>query len=95
MALRTVPIRQAGNRPNLFLGGDRETVMFIGMLSAILIVLSQDIRAIVAGIVMWVTCLSGLRKLAKADPYMRPVYLRSTNYRRYYGARSTPFRINR
>lgn len=95
MALRSVPIRRAGNRPNLFLGGHREAVMFVGMLSAILILLSQDTRAIVAGIVMWVVCLYGLRKLAKADPYMLNVYHRSTKYRRFYAARSTPFRINR
>jgi type IV secretion system protein TrbD len=95
MALRSVPIRRAGNRPNLFLGGDREAVMFVGMLSSILILLSQDVRAIVAGIVMWVACLSGLRKAAKADPYMLTVYQRSTKYRRHYAARSTPFRINR
>lgn len=94
MALRSVPIRRAGNRPNLFLGGDREAVMFVGMLAAILILLSQDTRAIVAGIVLWVACLSGLRKLAKADPYMLAVYRRSTKYREYYPARSTPFRVN-
>ena len=31
MALRTIPIRRAGNRHNLFMGGDRELVMFSGL----------------------------------------------------------------
>ena len=31
MALRTIPIRRAGNRDNLFMGGDRELVMFSGL----------------------------------------------------------------
>ena len=33
MALRTIPIRRAGNRHNLFLGGDRELVMLAGLLA--------------------------------------------------------------
>ena len=32
--------------------------------------------------------------MAKADPLMRQVYLRSRRYRPYYSARSTPFREN-
>ncbi|NMQ07993.1 conjugal transfer protein TrbD, partial [Candidatus Accumulibacter phosphatis] len=32
MALRKIPIRRAGNRDNLFMGGDRELVMFSGLL---------------------------------------------------------------
>ncbi|MET0618557.1 MAG: VirB3 family type IV secretion system protein, partial [Luteibacter sp.] len=37
MAIRTVPIRRAGNRDNLFMGGDRELVLFSGLLAAALI----------------------------------------------------------
>ena len=33
MTLRTIPIRRAGNRHNLFMGGDRELVMFAGVLA--------------------------------------------------------------
>lgn len=29
MALRTIPIRRAGNRDNLFMGGDRELVISV------------------------------------------------------------------
>ena len=36
MALRAIPIRRAGNRINLFMGGDRELVMFTGLIATAL-----------------------------------------------------------
>ncbi len=95
MNLRTIPIRQCGNRPSLFMGGDRELVMFLGLLSAILVFAAQDWLAALTGIVMWFLSLKGLRLMAKSDPYMRAVYLRHRTYQRYYPARSTPFRQNK
>ncbi len=95
MSLRTIPIRRSGNRANLFMGGDREMVMFLGLLSAILILVTHDLLAIVSGIAMWFLSLKGLRMMAKSDPYMRAVYLRHRRYQSYYPARSTPFRENK
>lgn len=92
MSLRTIPIRRSGNRPSLFMGGDRELVMFSGLLSAILVFAVNDWLACIAGIGMWFGSLKGLRLMAKADPYMRAVYLRHRKYQSYYPARSTPFR---
>ena len=51
MALRTIPIRRAGNRDNLFMGGDRELVMFSGLLAFALIFSAQELRATVFGLV--------------------------------------------
>jgi len=94
MALRTIPIRRVGNRPNLFMGGDRELVLFTGLLAFALIFSAQELRATIFGIVLWTVALGLFRRMAKADPQMRFVYLRSRIYKRYYPARSTPFRIN-
>lgn len=94
MALRTIPIRRAGNRPSLFMGGDRELVMFSGLLAAILVFASQDWLALFVGIVLWFASLWLLRLMAKADPKLRFVYLRQRRYKPYYPARATPFRIN-
>lgn len=94
MTLRTIPIRRAGNRPNLFMGGDRELVMFSGLLAAILVFAAQDWLALFIGIVLWFVSLGILRLMAKADPQLRFVYLRQRRYKPYYSARSTPFRIN-
>lgn len=68
MSLRTIPIRRCGNRPSLFMGGDRELVMFSGLLSAILIFAAQDWVAALFGIALWFLSLKGLRLMAKADP---------------------------
>ena len=94
MALRTVPIRRSGNRHNLFMGGDREMVIFSGLLAFALIFSAQELRATVMGLVLWTLSLFLLRLMAKADPMMRFVYLRHRRYRDYYPARSTPYRVN-
>ncbi len=91
MALRTTPIRQSGNRPNLFMGGDRELVMFSGLLAFALIFSAHEIKATIFGIVLWIFALFVLRLMAKDDPQLRHVYLRHRRYKTYYPARSTPF----
>lgn len=94
MSLRKIPIRRAGNRHNLFMGGDRELVMFTGLVAAALIFSAQQLNATVFGIVLWFTSVYFFRLMAKADPQLRSVYLRHRKYRPYYAARSTPFREN-
>ncbi len=76
------------------MGGDRELVMFSGLLAFALIFSAQDIRATVFGLVLWFGALFMLRVMAKSDPKMRHVYLRHRRYRTYYLPRSTPFRDN-
>ena len=46
MALRTIPVRRAGNRHNLFLGGDRELVMTAGLLAFTLV--HEQARLVIA-----------------------------------------------
>jgi type IV secretory pathway TrbD component len=94
MALRTIPIRRAGNRAQLFMGGDRELVMFSGLIAFALVFSAQEIRASLYGLLLWLCSLYVLRLMAKADPQLRFVYLRHRRYQRYYPAHSTPFRIN-
>ena len=94
MTLRTIPIRRAGNRENLFMGGDRELVMFSGLLAGALIFSAQEIRATVFGIGLWFGALFVCRLMAKSDPKLRYVYLRHRRYKAYYPARSTPYREN-
>lgn len=94
MALRTIPIRRAGNRENLFMGGDRELVMFSGLMAFALIFSAQELRATVVGLLLWFAALFACRLMAKADPKLRFVYLRHRKYKSYYPARSTPFRLN-
>lgn len=92
--MRKAPIRQSGNKDLLFLGGDRELVMFSALIAFTLIFATQNWIAFFFGVFLWFFCLAALRKMAKADPKMRDVYLRHRKYKNYYPARSTPFREN-
>lgn len=94
MALRAIPIRRAGNRESLWAGGDRELVMFTGLLSFALVFSAQTAQATATGVLLWVGALFALRRMGKADPKMRWVYLRHRRYQAYYPPRATPFRTN-
>jgi len=70
-------------------------VLFTGLIAFALTVPSFQWASIVTGISLWLVALYLLRKMANADPLMRHVYLRQLRYRRYYAARSTPWRANK
>lgn len=95
MALLATPVHRSLTRPNLFMGGDRELVMFSGLLAFALVFTAQEWIAVCYGASLWFGALLVLRRMAKADPQMRWVYLRHRQYKRYYPARSTPFRVNK
>lgn len=92
MALRRTILPRALHRPNLVLGGDRELVLTTALIAFGLAVTAQNLPALVFGVAFWFGCIAALRAMAKADPQMRAVYLRSLKYRGYYPARSRPFR---
>jgi type IV secretion system protein VirB3 len=69
-------------------------VLFSGLIAAVLIFACFQLVPILLGITLWIVALWVFRRLAKADPRMRDIYMRSLLYRRYYPARSTPFREN-
>ena len=92
--LRSIHVHRAGNRESLFLGGDREMVMFSGVLAFALIFSAMNWNATIYGIMLWFIALYGCRQMAKADPKMRHVYLRNLRYAAYYRPRSTPWRVN-
>lgn len=94
MALRTTVFHRSLTRHNLFMGGDREMVLFSGLCSFALMFTAFTVVATVYGILLWIFALFVFRRMAKADPQMRHVYLRHRRYARYYPARSTPFRVN-
>ncbi len=94
MSLRTIPIRSAGIKHSLFLGGDRELTMFSALMAGALIFTGMMLKSLIYGIVLWLFCLNCLRIMAKHDPMLRHVYVHSFKYKRYYPARSAPFRDN-
>jgi len=85
---REVTFHQSANRPNLLLGGDRELVLMTALLAAVLIFTLAKLWAAIAGVVFWLIALGVLRRLAKADPIMRQVYIRHIKYKPFYLAKS-------
>jgi type IV secretory pathway TrbD component len=87
----SIPIHRAGNRPVLLLGCDRELIGLVIGSSLALIWIGQTWTSVGYGVFLFLFSLGVLRLAAKADPYMRQVYMRSRHYKKTYMARSTPF----
>jgi type IV secretory pathway TrbD component len=94
VALRRVPIHRAGYRPHTFLGGDRELVLFSAAVTFTVCFLSAKWQLCMGGALFWFVSLFVFRLMAKADPLLRFIWLRNFMYRRYYPARSQPWRKN-
>lgn len=94
MALRRIPIYRIGQKPISVMGGDRELVMLAGLLSFALSFAALTWLAFSFAVCLWSLALFVLRRLFKADPLMRFIYMRQLSYRRYYAPRATPFRVN-
>jgi type IV secretion system protein TrbD len=89
--LREVTIHSALNKPNLLFGADRELILVVGLISAVLIFLGMTVPTFVIGVIIWLVFSYALRKIANADPLMRKIYLRQLKYRKFYFSHSTPF----
>jgi type IV secretion system protein TrbD len=93
VSLRRTPFHRVLHRPHLLLGGERELVMMTAFVAGALGFAALNGVAAVIAAVLWFGCLAALRRMAKADPQMSRVYVRQLRYRRYYPARSRPYRI--
>lgn len=85
---REIVIHQSANRPNLLLGGDRELVLLAAMLAASLIFVIATAWGAILGTVLWVMAVAVLRRMGKADPMLRQVYVRHVRYQTFYAAKS-------
>lgn len=91
-SLQTNRIHRALSRPNLLMGADRELVLVTGLAAIILIFVVLTVYSVLIGIAIWAAILGLLRRMGKADPMMRRIYLRHLRYRPHYRATSTPWR---
>lgn len=90
--LRRTPLHRALHRPTLIAGGERELVLLTGLMAGGVVVTALNVPALIVGVIVWIANLWLLRKMAKADPEMSKVYLRSIKYAGYYPARSRHWR---
>jgi type IV secretion system protein VirB3 len=84
---RQIKIHASVDRPRLILGADREMVIFIGLISAILVFALVTWWSIVLGVGLWLVGVAVLARMGKEDPQMRKVYLRHVKYQSFYPAR--------
>jgi len=90
-SLLSIPIHSALNKPNLVLGGERDLMLFTGLISSTMIFVALSLQSAIIGIIVWFIFSSIIRKMAKSDPLMSKIYIRQLRYQHYYPAHSTPF----
>ena len=93
--LRYTAFHRVLHRPNLIMGCDRELVLVLLLLCTGTLVTAQNMVATMASIVIVMFGVPLLRKMAKADPKMRQIYIRQLKYQSFYPARSRAFRKDR
>ncbi len=85
---REVDVYESVNRPNLLMGCEREPILVIGLLCAMLIFALLTFWSIVLGVGAWLVALYALRKMARSDPIMTRVYSRHLRYAPFYPAQT-------
>ena len=83
---REVDVYESVNRPNLLMGCEREPILVVGMMCAMLIFALLTFWSIVLGTAAWLGAVYALRKMAKVDPIMTRVYSRHLRYAPFYPA---------
>jgi type IV secretion system protein TrbD len=81
-------IHESANRPNQLLGGDRELVLVSLLVAVSLAFALAAWWGIVLSTGLWAGAIAVLKRMGKADPQLRSVYLRHIRYRAFYPAKS-------
>lgn len=84
---REITIHPSVQRPRLILGGDRELVISLGLVSAILVFALVTWWSVVLGIALWLGGVALLARMGKEDHLMRQVYARHVRYQAFYRAK--------
>ncbi|MFM2083194.1 MAG: hypothetical protein RLY95_12 [Pseudomonadota bacterium] len=85
------PIHESLNRPILMMGGERQLVLMLMVISGVFIVSLAKIWAAVIGISLWLLGQYALSRAANYDPQLSKTAARSLRYSKYYAASATPF----
>ena len=85
---REIIIHQSANRPNQLIGGDRELVL-VSLLTSVALAFSlASWWGLGVSVVWYVGGMAVLKRMGKADPLLRHVYMRHIRYRPFYPAKS-------
>jgi type IV secretion system protein TrbD len=81
-------IHQSANRPNQLVGGDRELVL-VSLLTSVALAFSlASWWGLGVSVAWYVGAMAVLKRMGKADPLLRQVYMRHIRYRPFYPAKS-------
>jgi type IV secretion system protein TrbD len=81
-------IHQSANRPNQLMGGDRELVL-VSLLTSVALAFSlASWWGLGVSVAWYVGAMAVLKRMGKADPLLRQVYMRHIRYRPFYPAKS-------
>lgn len=94
MSLRRVQLYHVLWRDQLLFGGERELVLMVTVIAVALPLNGLNIPSVIVGSLLWILAMPALRWMAKVDPQLSRVYLRHLKYRRFYQARSRPYRTS-
>lgn len=92
MEARKVAIHQSLHRHNFVLGAERELVMTTALIALLVGVGGMTMISAVCAITFWVVSVFILRRMAKADPLMSKVWMRSIKQQDYYSSKSSRWR---
>ena len=85
---REIIIHQSTNRPNQLMGGDRELVL-VSLLTSVALAFSlASWWGLGVSVAWYVGAMAVLKRMGKADPLLRQVYMRHIRYRPFYPAKS-------
>ena len=84
---RSTPVFQSLTRPILMFGGERENIIIIVFIAGTVWFAGKDWFALGLTALVWVIGLFISRVVAKQDPYQTKVFLKSSRYETFYGAR--------
>jgi len=85
---REVLIHQSANRPNQIMGGDRELVLTTILISVSLGFSLASLWGVALAVAWHLSAMAVLKRMGKADPLLRHVYMRHIRYRPFYPAKS-------
>lgn len=85
---REIMIHQSANRPNQLMGADRELVLVCLLTSVALAFSLASWWGLMVSVAWYVGAMAVLKRMGKADPLLRQVYMRHIRYRPFYPAKS-------
>jgi len=89
---RKIAIHQSLHRHNLVMGAERELVMTSALIALLVGIGGMTwVSALCAG-VFWIVAIFVLRRMARSDPLMSKIWLRSIKQQDYYSPLSSRWR---